>query len=633
MTEYTTGPRIRASRLQGRGWLNTGGQELSLESLRGKIVLLDFWTFCCVNCLHVLDELRPLEEKWREELVVIGVHSPKFVHEADAEALAANVSRYEIHHPVLDDPELRTWTSYGVRAWPSLVLIDPEGYIVSAMSGEGHGENLDAMIADLVAEHDKKGTLVRGEGPTVLPDEAPSALRFPSKIAPLPDGRLLVSDAGHHRLVVFGPDHVTIEEVIGTGQRGLADGVAAEAQFAEPNGIAVLAPEVAEQVGYDVIVADTANHLLRGIALGHDRFLRARTESTVTTLAGTGKQWMHGDALPDAESDARTINLSTPWDVVVGTALDGEVVIAMAGIHQIWGYQPLTGALRVIAGTRNEGLVDGPLATSWWAQTSGLDVDSAGYIWCADSETSALRRIDPYTGTVQTVVGTGLFDFGHVDGPADQARFQHPLGVVTLEGGVVAVCDTYNGAIRVVSSDDEGNVTVETIATDLAEPSDATPVFSADGWPELLVVESAAHRLTNVSLAPAARRTIGGQGQRTQRPVTEVAADLTVAVQFTPPKGHKLDESMGPSTQVHVSATPPELLLEGEGTDVELIRAIKLNPEVGEGVLHVAARAASCDADESVEFPACHMHQQDWGVPVKVSADGDGRLNLPLLGS
>ena len=102
-------PRVRAPELTGRGWLNTGGATLRLADLRGRFVLLDFWTFCCVNCLHVLDELRPLQNKYGDTLVTIGVHSPKFEHEADPDAVAAAVQRHEVAHPVLDDPELATW--------------------------------------------------------------------------------------------------------------------------------------------------------------------------------------------------------------------------------------------------------------------------------------------------------------------------------------------------------------------------------------------------------------------------------------------------------------------------------------------------------------------------------------------
>ena len=173
-----TGVRLRASELRGRGWMNTGGKDLGLASLRGKIVILDFWTFCCINCLHVLDELRPLEEKYSDVLVTIGVHSPKFEHEAKKEALEAAVERYEIEHPVLDDPELLTWQAYTARAWPTLVVLDPEGYIVAHLSGEGHAAGLESLVEELIEEHDAKGTLHRGDGPYVAPPAREGDLRF-----------------------------------------------------------------------------------------------------------------------------------------------------------------------------------------------------------------------------------------------------------------------------------------------------------------------------------------------------------------------------------------------------------------------------------------------------------------------
>src|SRR5262249_15256778 len=186
--------RVRAPELRGRGWLNTGGRPLSLAELRGRIVLLDFWTFCCVNCLHVLDELRPLEEEFADVLVTVGVHSPKFEHEADPDALAAAVERYAVHHPVLDDPELTTWQQYAVRAWPTLVVVDPEGYVVHVAAGEGHVEALRRVIADVVAEHDARGTLHRGDGPYVPPPPADTVLRFPGKATVTPEGTILVAN-------------------------------------------------------------------------------------------------------------------------------------------------------------------------------------------------------------------------------------------------------------------------------------------------------------------------------------------------------------------------------------------------------------------------------------------------------
>jgi thiol-disulfide isomerase/thioredoxin len=198
--------RVRAPELVGRGWLNTGGRPISLAQLRGRVVVLDFWTFCCVNCLHVLDELRPVEAQYPNALTVIGIHSPKFEHEADAEALAAAVERYAVHHPVLDDPDLTTWRAYTARAWPTLVVVDPEGYVVAAMSGEGHGPGLAALVGELVEEHRAKGTLQPGDDPYVPPHAAHTALRFPGKAVALPDGSFVVSDSANHEVVHLEAD-------------------------------------------------------------------------------------------------------------------------------------------------------------------------------------------------------------------------------------------------------------------------------------------------------------------------------------------------------------------------------------------------------------------------------------------
>jgi thiol-disulfide isomerase/thioredoxin len=590
-------PRVRAPELRGRAWLNTVGP-LSLTDLRGRWVLLDFWSFCCINCLHVLDELRPLEEKYDGELVVIGVHSPKFVHEADPDALAAAVERYEVSHPVLDDPELVTWQNYTARAWPTLVLVDPEGYVVAQYAGEGHAHAIDALVTELRDEHIRKGTLQPGDSPYVPPTPRSGELRFPAKAIRLDNGGFLVADAGHHALVELAADAESVVRRIGSGARGLRDGSPERAQLNEPNGLCALPAEVAAQVGYDVVVADTVNHALRGVDLA---------TGEVRTLAGNGKQLMQG-----VDGGA----LSSPWDV---TWWDGLVWVAMAGIHQLWTFDPVTGRVEVAAGTGNEGLLDGPLDDAWFAQTSGFAV-AGERLWLADSETSSLRYVED--GRVHTAVGKGLFDFGFQDGAAENALFQHPLGVTALPDGSVAVCDTYNGAVRRY---DPATGEVTTIVVDLSEPSGAV----LDGE-HLVVVESAAHRLTRVPLGSIARA--DGFAHTSQRPVTEIAGgDLELVIAFEPPPGQKVDDRFGPPSQLLVSATPPALLRGGEGRGTDLTRTITIDTTVGDGVLHVAARAASCDADGG-EGAACHMHQQDWGVPVRVTAEGVQRLVLPLSG-
>ncbi|MFE9251839.1 NHL domain-containing thioredoxin family protein [Streptomyces sp. NPDC007088] len=595
--------RVRAPELVGKGgWLNTGDTSYTLADLRGRIVVLDFWTFCCINCLHVLDELRELEERHRDTLVIIGVHSPKFVHEAEHGAVVDAVERYGVEHPVLDDPELATWKQYAVRAWPTLVVIDPEGYVVAQHAGEGHAHAIEALVEELEAEHEAKGTLRRGDGPYVAPEPVATDLRFPGKALRLPSGSFLVSDTTRHALVELAADGESVLRRVGSGERGLVDGGQAQARFNEPQGLALL-PDGS------VVVADTVNHALR-------RFDPRSGE--VTTLAGTGAQWWQGQPV---SGPAREVALSSPWDVAV---FEGRVWIAMAGVHQLWTYDPASGTVAVAAGTTNEGLVDGPAAEAWFAQPSGLAVSADGErLWIADAETSAVRWIDR-EGTVRTAVGTGLFDFGHRDGDAGQALFQHPLGVTALPDGSVAVSDTYNHALRRFDPE-SGQVT--TLATDLREPSAA--VVDGD---EVVVVESARHRLTRLRLPEEAVR-VESVAHRTRRAATEVApGKLRLDVVFEAPAGQKLDTRYGPSTRLLVSATPPELLVAGEGAGTDLARVVELDPTVPEGVLHVSAMAASCDDDPANPYPACHVHQQDWGVPVVLSGGGTERLALVLAG-
>ncbi|MGW0900967.1 NHL domain-containing thioredoxin family protein, partial [Streptomyces goshikiensis] len=492
MTSAASAPRrarVRAPELIGEGgWLNTGGKDLTLADLRGRIVILDFWTFCCINCLHVLDELRELEEKHRDTVVIIGVHSPKFVHEAEHAAVVDAVERYEVHHPVLDDPKLATWKQYAVRAWPTLVVIDPEGYIVAQHAGEGHAHALARLVAELEAEHETKGTLRRGDGPYVAPEAVATDLRFPGKALLLPSGNFLVSDSTRHQLVELAADGESVVRRVGSGERGFGPDA-----FSEPQGLALLPDGT-------VVVADTVNHALR-------RFDPAT--GSVETVAGTGRQWWQGSP---TSGPALEVDLSSPWDVAWW---QGKVWIAMAGVHQLWTWDPATRTVAVAAGTTNEGLVDGPAAEAWFAQPSGLAA-AGDRLWVADSETSSLRYVeaapDGDGNVVTSAVGTGLFDFGHRDGDAGQALLQHPLGVTALPDGSVAVCDTYNHALRRF---DPATGQVTTLATDLREPSDA--VLAGD---DIVVVESARHRLTRLRLPEEAVR-VDAVAHRTRRAATE----------------------------------------------------------------------------------------------------------------
>ena len=417
-------PRVRAPEISGgRGWLNTD-KPLSLAALKGKFVLLDFWTYGCINCIHIIPDLKKLEAKYANQLVVIGVHSAKFQNEKETENIRRIILRYEIEHPVYNDADFNVWQEYGVRAWPTQVLIDPAGYVVGTVSGEGNYDVIDNAISQLSVEFRKRGEL--NEQPLSLVLERAKVgdlpLAFPGKVlADQNNDRLYISDSNHNRLVVTKLDG-TLVETIGTGAAGVDDGPFAKATFYRPQGLAL--------GGDRLYVADTSNHLIRAVNL---------KTRTVETVAGTGTQTHEYFK----EGDARSIALSSPWDLqLVGQTL----YIAMAGPHQIWQLDLDTNRVSTFAGSGREARLDGPLLKSGFAQPSGM-VSDGKELYVADSESNIIRAIDLAAGQVKTLVGGDLFEFGDVDATGDEVRLQHPLGLA-LYGDKVLIADTYNHKIK-----------------------------------------------------------------------------------------------------------------------------------------------------------------------------------------
>jgi len=412
--------RVRAPDLAGGlGWLNTD-HPLSLPELRGRIVLLDFWTYCCINCMHILPDLHTLEERYPRELVVIGVHSAKFEEEGQTDNIRQAILRYEVPHPVVNDAQFAIWQQYGVRAWPTLVLVDPEGYAVAVYSGEGNLARMDDDIQALIAMYPH---VSMQEPLPVTREEAPAtALRYPGKIlADTAHTRLFIADSNHNQIVITDLAG-NVRERIGAGGVGREDGDYLTAAFNHPQGMAL--------AGDILYVADTENHLLRAIDLG------ART---VATVAGTGIQsHFRADG-----GDALTSALNSPWDLAL---VGGYILIAMAGPHQIWLYDPDEQKVGVFAGSGAEARVDGTLAESAFAQPSGIATDGA-YLFVADSETSSIRQIDIMEGEVATLAGLDLFEFGDVDGTGETVRLQHPLGVEYGDDALY-IADTYNSKIK-----------------------------------------------------------------------------------------------------------------------------------------------------------------------------------------
>ena len=463
----------------GTAWLNTAGP-LKIKDLKGKIVLLDFWTLCCINCIHVMPDLAKLEKKYPNQLVVIGVHSAKFDNEKDTASIRKAVLRYEIAHPVVNDADHKIWDRYGVQSWPTMVLIDPEGKVVGATSGEGNLELLDKAIGKLVETHKAKKTL--DEKPMRFDlvryrDKGDTPLFFPGKVlADGPGNRLFIADSTHHRIVVTDLTGKKLS-IIGTGTPGRKDGPIAEAQFDDPQGMALH--------GETLYVADRKNHLIRAVDL---------KAGTVNTVAGTGSQAQDTRFL-ERPAAARAVGLNSPWALLLH---EKELFIAMAGHHQIWKMDLETSKIGPFAGNGRENIKDGPLFAAEFAQPSGLASDGKN-LYVADSEVSAIRKL-PLSGNgrVDTLVGRGLFNFGDVDGVGLAAKLQHALGV-TFHDGVLYVADTYNSKLKTI--DPTTKECKSFLGGDPKDPLFNEPAGLSFANGKLYVADTNANRIRVVDLA------------------------------------------------------------------------------------------------------------------------------------
>lgn len=384
--------RVRAPELEAPGATWVRGEPATLAQLRGRPVLLDFWTSGCVNCQRVAEELRGLERRF-PDLVVLGIHSPKFPHERDAASVAAAADRLRLDHPVLSDPGRVLWDAYAVRAWPTLVLVDPDGYVALTVAGEGRVPEL-AVALGTVPTRSPEG-MHRKPAPLrdhVGTDPTGSFLAFPGGVA-AGDGRIAVADTGNDRVLEVAADGEVLAEHGGLYQ---------------PHG-----------VRYDddgaLLVCET----------GADRLVRVDRAGGRSVVAE---------------------ELRSPWDVV---RWQGHLVVAEAGTHRLVGIDA-AGEVQVVAGRAfAEELVDGPAHRALLAQPSGVAVTATGDLAFVDAESSALRVLGARTLEVTTLVGRGLFTSGADDGDGERARLQHPLGLASAPDGALYVADTYNGLLRV----------------------------------------------------------------------------------------------------------------------------------------------------------------------------------------
>ncbi len=643
--------RVRVPPLpEGLEWLNTAGP-LDLADLRGKFVLLDFWTYCCINCMHILPELKKLERAYPNQLVVIGVHSAKFETEKDSKNIAEAILRYQIEHPVINDANLAVWRRFGANAWPTIVLIDPEGYAVWGTSGEITAEQVEKLLKPALASYRKKGLL--DETPLRFDLEAhrakATALRFPGKVlADEASGRLFIADSNHHRIVVVRLDG-TLLHTVGSGAMGRADGDFATAQFNQPQGMAL--------DGQSLYVADTENHLIRKIDLAAGK---------VTTVAGVGQQAREPSPVGRLLPPLKTA-LSSPWDLCLHQR---DLYIAMAGPHQIWRMRLDRPGIGPYAGNGREDIVDGrllperpyQLGSASFAQPSGLATDGR-WLYVADSEGSSIRAVplDPRK-EVRTVVGTAhlpaarLFTFGDADGPAGQARFQHPLGVA-LDKGQLYVADTYNNKIKVIDLTTGAVKTL--VGTGKPGRTDTPAAFDEPGGiaaaaGKLYVADTNNHLIRVVDLADRSVRTLTISGLQPPKPPADESAEwvapgtvdlprdpgsvrrengqIRLEVRLDLPAGMKLNPAAPMSYRIDTADTKSEggvVAAErlGKSTRVDkpaatFVIPLDVTSSTGRQTLRVSVAYYYCRAGAE---GLCKMGSAVWIVPIQVSEQSGAR--------
>ena len=631
--------RVRAPEITGgRGWLNTD-KPLSLAALKGKVVLLDFWTYGCINCIHIIPDLKKLEAKYPNELVVIGVHSAKFDNEKETENIRRIIMRYEIEHPVYNDADFKVWKSYGVRAWPTQVLIDPAGYVIGGVSGEGNYELIDEVVAKTIAEFRKRGEL--NETPIKLTLERAKVgdlpLAFPGKVlADAKGGRLFIADSNHNRIVITRLDG-TLIETVGSGDNGAMDGPFDKATFYRPQGMAL--------DGDNLYVADTENHLIRSVDL---------KAKTVKTVAGTGQQTREYFK----QGPARSVALSSPWDLEL---IGRQLYIAMAGPHQIWKLDLDKQEVSTYAGSGREAREDGPLLEAGFAQPSGI-TSIGTKLYIADSESNIIRSIDTASGRVETLVGGDLFEFGDVDGEGDDVRLQHPLGVVD-NGGKVLIADTYNHKIKELDPDKRS---VRSVAG-TGKPGQSSNAFYEPGGlsianGQLYVADTNNHAIRVLDLKTRQASTLQLKGL--QPPVATAIAndaesgptaeesrltnqrltlnkDASLIVNAVLPKDYHLNPSATHRFRAEIKTGDTNLKLMPSGLastekqveikgKKEFTLPIRLNLKpiaAGAAELHVTLTLYYCREDNT---GTCFIKTLAWRVPVEVVRDVSGVNEIKL---
>lgn len=614
----------------GTAWLNTTGP-LKLADLRGKVVLLDFWTFCCINCIHILPDLEKLEKKYPNELVVIGVHSAKFNAEKETKNIREAVLRYHIEHPVVNDANHRIWNAYGVNSWPTFWVIDPESNVVGWVGGEGNLDKLDSVIAKLIEKHRQKKTLntkpirIALEKDKTMAKGPESPLHYPGKVHADPaNKRLYIADSSNHRIVITDLEGAKID-VAGKGVSGNADGTFDQAMFNDPQGLAIK--------GDLLYVADRKNHQIKELDL---------KQRKVRTIAGLGMQGR--DRI--SGGPARSTALNSPWDLLL---IKDQLFIAMAGHHQIWRLDLGSNQLVPFAGNGNEDIIDGSLGQASFAQPSGLASDG-NWLFVADSEVSAIRAVSLTTGNeVKSLVGSGLFKFGDKDGTGGNVLLQHCLGVAMWQSNVL-IADTYNNKIKLLEPKTRQVLTFagdgKPGATDQPARFNEPAGIHVAG-DKAYVADTNNHLIRVIDLKKRTVQTLKMNGlnpppavptRTTFRNITNVALEAMVLptsgeveldFKLNLPSGMKIDPSSPISYLVEGLNESKQRVHESFG---ELFGKTKLKVPIqqlaGTKKLKVSIEYYPCNEGQGV----CQVKSQSWEIPVTFAAKGANTLKLETRG-
>ena len=464
------------------GWLNTD-RPYSLKDFRGKIVLLDFWTLGCINCQHIIPDIDSLEKKFSKELVVIGVHSAKFKSEKETERIRSAISKFGIDHPVVNDADYAVWKAYGVEAWPTLILVSPDGKIAFRTEGENVYKLLKPQIEKLARDYegaiDTKPFVSKQQE-----SKAPLApLKFPSKLIADETENIWLSDYGNDRVIKIDKTG-KILETIGKGVRGFEDGNFSTAAFNGPQGLAIR--------NDSLWIADSKNNSIR---------LANLTTRQVTTVAGNGKMGYYYNN----DKWNEPVLPNSPWDLFIDSSY---LYIADAGNHQLLRMDVTNNKVYRFAGSGHEGIKDSDLRTSTFSQPSGL-VKKGDEMYVADPEASAIRKIDLESGTVKTILGKGLFKFGDEDGDTKNVLLQHCVGI-TEDGGNIYIADTYNGKVKLLNPKTK---MVTTLVADLNEPNDVLIIGR-----ELWITDTNNDQIIKFDLVSKVKEVVNVKNQSTGTP-------------------------------------------------------------------------------------------------------------------